>query len=216
MKYKYEDLKSIIDKLDKHSQKGDIEIYIDVHTKALVFDYVSNVGTETVITTQVSENNAFVTISETKWLKAQVQNATKFDSHDYQFYTRCMGTIIMLAFLSTTSTFNLPHGLLPALCYVESSHRVNAVHHDDGGSDSLGLCQIKLKTARYMGFKGTRTQLMDPVINTYYAGRYLNAQLHRYNGNIEKALTAYNRGNAKGLARSRYSNKVLKVWRQYK
>lgn len=70
MKYKYDDLKAIIDKMEKHSQKGDISVYLDAHNKSLIFDYVSNIGTDTMIIAQVAENNAFVTISERKWLKS--------------------------------------------------------------------------------------------------------------------------------------------------
>lgn len=121
----------------------------------------------------------------------------------------------MLAFLATTHTFNLPPGLLPALCYIESTHHVNAVHHDDGGSDSLGICQIKLKTARTLGFKGTRLQLMDPVVNIYYAGKFLKFQIKRYN-DLHRSLTAYNRGNARGLKTSHYAQKVLKEWKNYR
>ena len=70
MKYKYEDLKAIMEKMEKHSQKGDISVYFDHHNKALIFDYVSNVGTDTIISVKPSEINAFVTISEKKWLKS--------------------------------------------------------------------------------------------------------------------------------------------------
>lgn len=122
----------------------------------------------------------------------------------------------MLSFIATTYTFNLPPGLLSALCYVESHHKVDAIHHDDGDSDSLGIGQVKLKTARWLGFKGTKAQLMIPEVNIYYSGRYLKLQINRYNGNLEKALTAYNRGNSRGIERSKYSTKVLKEWRKYK
>lgn len=69
MKYKYEDLDRVMKQLARHSQKGDIEIHIDTHTKALTFDYVSNVHTDTTIEVQPTENNGFVTINEKKWLK---------------------------------------------------------------------------------------------------------------------------------------------------
>lgn len=119
-------------------------------------------------------------------------------------------TILALIFTTATQQFALPNGLLPSLCYVETKHDVNAVHYDDGGSDSLGICQIKLSTAKSLGFKGTQKQLMLPNTNIFYAAKFLRYQITRYHGNITKAVVAYNKGNAKNLTRSQYSDKVFK------
>lgn len=124
-----------------------------------------------------------------------------------------MNTITVLLLFNPVSTaFDLPAGLLNSVCYIESSYKADAIHHDDGNGDSLGLCQIKIQTAKLMGFKGTIKQLMNPTINAYFAGKYLSHQLKRYNGNIAKALVAYNMGSAKNFTRSRYSDKVIKQW----
>jgi soluble lytic murein transglycosylase-like protein len=37
--------------------------------------------------------------------------------------------------------------------------------------------------------------------------------MKRYNGNVTKAIIAYNRGNAKDLIRTEYSDKVISQWR---
>lgn len=120
--------------------------------------------------------------------------------------------ILTLLFNSTSAQFGLPQGLLSALCYVESTHKVTAVHKDDGSSNSVGICQIKLITAKGLGFQGTEKQLMEPKVNIYYAAKYLAKQRKRY-GSITRGIIAYNRGNAKGLTRSNYSDKVTKQWR---
>jgi soluble lytic murein transglycosylase-like protein len=117
-------------------------------------------------------------------------------------------------FLAATINHSLPVGLLESLCYVESKHNVNAVHRDDGNSDSLGVCQIKYRTAQYMGFKGTRQQLMLPTVNIYYAGKYLRHQLNRY-GSIERAVIAYNLGHAGRLTSTKYQVRVYEQWRHY-
>ena len=119
----------------------------------------------------------------------------------------------MLIFLSNNKTLNLPDGLLESLCFVESGHNVSAISYNDGGSDSLGICQIKLSSARYMGFKGTARQLMQPEVNIHYAGLYLKYNIWRYGFNYHRALTAYNRGNAKNIQFSKYSKKVIDHWR---
>ena len=126
-----------------------------------------------------------------------------------------MNILLALFFVSASNVFNLPPGLLASVCFVESSHNVFAVHLNDGSSDSLGVCQVHTTTARWLGFEGEENDLMDPQTNIYYAAKYLNYQISRYHGNISKALVAYNRGNAKGLTRSEYSDKVLKQWSSY-
>lgn len=126
-------------------------------------------------------------------------------------------TGLILVFATITQTFNLPDGLLSALCYVESGHDYQAVNINDGGSSSYGVCQIKLSTAQLLGFKGTEKSLRKPSTNIYYAGKYLRSQLNRYDNDITKAVAAYNAGtykvNKRGLTRNiKYVNKVLLAW----
>ena len=114
----------------------------------------------------------------------------------------------------TSNQLGLPPHLLSSICYVESHYKVTAVHHDDGDGDSLGVCQIKLKTARWLGYKGTKKNLMNPTINAYFAGKYLKHQIKRYKGDIKKAVISYNLGHAKGLTSTEYQRKVYKKWRR--
>lgn len=116
-------------------------------------------------------------------------------------------------FVAATIQFNLPPGLLSSLCFVESKHDVSAIHHDDGSTDSIGVCQVKLKTSQWLGFTGSEKQLLDPKTNIFYAAKYLSKNIKRYDGQIERAVVAYNRGNAKGLLRTNYSDKVINQWR---
>lgn len=88
--------------------------------------------------------------------------------------------------------------VMAALCSVESSGNPSAINPNDGGSPSYGLCQIKLGTARMMGFKGTTEELWhNPEINHYYAMKYFKWQLERYDGDLLKAIAAYNSGSIK-------------------
>lgn len=117
---------------------------------------------------------------------------------------------LTLLFSQHTKEFKLPANLLSSICYVESHYNPNALHKDDGDSNSVGLCQVKLKTAKWLGFKGNEKQLLKPEINAYYAAKYLQYLLKRYHGNITKAIIAYNRGNAGTLTRTSYSDKVYR------
>ena len=116
-------------------------------------------------------------------------------------------------FISASMQFNLPPGLLSSLCFVESRHDVTAIHVDDGGTDSIGVCQIKLKTSQWLGFDGNEEDLLEPKTNILYAAAYIRYNMDRYDGQVERAVVAYNKGNAKGLTRTTYSMKVMNEWR---
>lgn len=120
---------------------------------------------------------------------------------------------LALIFTAMSQEFGLPPHVLEALCFVESSHNIEAIHPDDGGTPSIGLCQVKLGTARWLGYKGDAEGLLDAKTNAYYAAKYLDKQRRRYKGSISKAIIAYNRGNAKNLTNSAYYEKVLKQYR---
>lgn len=138
----------------------------------------------------------------------------------YLRHTVYMNTLtIAMMFVSASQTFNLPPGLLSALCFAESSHRVHITHHDDGGSDSLGICQIKLSTAKGLGFEGTRENLMRPKTNIHYAAKYLSKQFKKYHGALYKSIASYNSGtyrpNELGLPKNaKYVNNVLRAWKE--
>lgn len=121
-------------------------------------------------------------------------------------------TALALLFASTSYNLGLPPGLLSAICWVESNHAPSATHLDDNGSDSIGLCQLKLSTARFMGYHGNSQGLFNPVTNVYYAGLYLRRNLRRYDANPVAAISAYNAGRAKVRANRRYVSKVMLAW----
>lgn len=89
----------------------------------------------------------------------------------------------------------IPYKYLLALTKTESSLNPTAKGKDETGNGySYGLMQIKLSTAKDMGFKGTLNDLFIPKINIKYSVRYLNWLCEYYNGDIFKAMDAYNRG----------------------
>lgn len=120
-----------------------------------------------------------------------------------------MDIVLQIMMLTTSQYIGLPEGLLESVCYVESNFKPSAIHYMDGKSNSYGLCQIKLKTAKSMGFKGSKEELLIPSINILYAAKYLKYQLNRYHS-ISKAVIAYNRG-AATKSYSNYQAKVFKV-----
>lgn len=105
----------------------------------------------------------------------------------------------------------VPYRLLRAICQVESNLNPKAVNKYDGGSASYGLCQIKLATAKYMGYRGNSKLLLTPSVNALYAAKYLRYQLDRYGNDWVRAISAYNRGKSSAKIKNKmYVHKVIR------
>ena len=81
--------------------------------------------------------------------------------------------------------YDLSPALIEALVWQESRWRANAV----SPAGARGLAQLMPGTARELGVNPD-----DPYANLEGGARYLRAQLDRFDGNLEKALAAYNAG----------------------
>jgi soluble lytic murein transglycosylase-like protein len=103
---------------------------------------------------------------------------------------------------------NINANLLKAVCEIESKHNLKVKKVWDGGSYSYGICQVKLGTARFLGFKGKEAELIEPKTNIDYAAKYLAYQLKRYKGDYKKAIVSYNRGSYNKDETMTYSGKV--------
>ena len=81
--------------------------------------------------------------------------------------------------------FDLSPALLEAVVWQESRWREEAVSH----AGARGLAQLMPGTAEYLGVDPD-----DPMQNLEGGARYLREQLDRFDGDLEKALAAYNAG----------------------
>lgn len=81
--------------------------------------------------------------------------------------------------------FDLSPSLLEAVVWQESRWRENAV----SPAGARGLAQLMPGTAKYLGVDPD-----DPLANLEGGARYLREQLDRFDGDLEKALAAYNAG----------------------
>ncbi|HEX2210560.1 MAG TPA: lytic transglycosylase domain-containing protein [Longimicrobium sp.] len=59
---------------------------------------------------------------------------------------------------------------------------------------AIGLTQLMLPTARWFKRDATESDLRDSETNLRIGFRYLNELIDRYDGDVQLALTAYNRG----------------------
>lgn len=99
--------------------------------------------------------------------------------------------------------FDIDPGILRAVIQVESggnplaTRRESHIPHLEGPDTSFGLMQVLYTTARDMGFEGSETDLCQPLTNIHYGAKYLRRQIDRYEGDILKAIAAYNAGVAR-------------------
>ncbi len=80
--------------------------------------------------------------------------------------------------------------LAHAVIFVESNYRPDVT----GSAGEIGLMQIKLATARDMGFTGTRKELYDPATNLRYGLKYLAGAKERGGGTLCGTILKYNAG----------------------
>ncbi len=81
--------------------------------------------------------------------------------------------------------YDLSPALIEALVWQESRWRENAV----SSAGARGLAQLMPGTARDLGVNPD-----DPFANLEGGARYLREQLNRFDGDLERALAAYNAG----------------------
>ena len=93
-------------------------------------------------------------------------------------------------FKTSAQIHDLPEILLLAVARGESAFDPLA----RSSANAYGLMQILWPgTARHLGIE-SRDQLLDPCTNVDAGARYLRELLHRYGGNLHRALAAYNYG----------------------
>ncbi len=97
--------------------------------------------------------------------------------------------------------------LLMAQAECESTYRPTVVN----SQNCCGLLQIKVSTGASYGF--TKSQLLQAKPNIQMGAIYLGQNIETFNGDVTKALSAYNCGTGavlKGNYSTRYAKKVLK------
>jgi soluble lytic murein transglycosylase-like protein len=81
---------------------------------------------------------------------------------------------------------NVPTELVHRVIMRESRYNPRAV-----SKGNYGMMQIKLATARGLGYTGTAQGLLDPETNLTYAVKYLAGAYRAANGNMHRAVSYY-------------------------
>jgi hypothetical protein len=87
------------------------------------------------------------------------------------------------------ATHGLPETLIHRVIRIESRGNARAV-----SKGNYGLMQIRLGTARAMGYRGTPEGLLDPDVNMTYAVKYLAGAYRAAGCNADRAVRYYQRG----------------------
>jgi soluble lytic murein transglycosylase-like protein len=113
------------------------------------------------------------------------------------------------ALVATHATANgVPEALVHRVIVRESRYQAHLV----GRGGTIGLMQIKLATARGLGYTGDAAGLRDPNTNLTYAVKYLAGAYRAANGDHSRAMHYYASGyyqTAKRLARGRHALPLL-------
>lgn len=113
-------------------------------------------------------------------------------------------TELVMILTSVAAKVGISPALLIAVCTTETNLR-NVDVMMDGGSPSFGICQVKLETAHFMARVHSRPNLSRYSFNDMrqieknakVAALYLKYQIDRYDGDVCKAVAAYNAGRFK-------------------
>jgi soluble lytic murein transglycosylase-like protein len=84
----------------------------------------------------------------------------------------------------------VPEALVHRVIVRESRYRPEVI----GRGGAIGLMQIKLATARGLGYSGTAEGLRDPNTNLTYAVKYLAGAYRAANGDHQRAVQYYASG----------------------
>jgi len=95
----------------------------------------------------------------------------------------------------------LPEALVHRVIVRESRYQPHLV----GRGGTIGLMQIKLATARSLGYTGSAEGLRDPDTNLTYAVKYLAGAYRAANGDHSRAMHYYASGYYQAAKRQRHA-----------
>jgi soluble lytic murein transglycosylase-like protein len=81
----------------------------------------------------------------------------------------------------------IPESLIHRIIVRESKYHASLI----GRGGTIGLMQIKLGTARGLGFTGTAEELRDPNTNLTYAVKYLAGAFRAAGGDFNRSVSYY-------------------------
>ena len=149
-------------------------------------------STEAAPKEQAPESSEKVAKAEPAKEEPKEQKVAKFDkpieeqSRASGYAANPFGSIIS----SYASAYGVPEALAHAVVRVESNFRPKVT----GAAGEIGLMQLKLGTARMMGYSGSASALYDPETNIKYGMKYLAKARQLSDGSTCGTILKYNAG----------------------
>lgn len=147
------------------------------------------------------------TAETTEYITEPTQEETVVTEPTMPLYDVPLNEELQVHIIETAEAHGIDPAIIMAMAKKESNYRANAM--GDGGN-SYGLLQVQLKWHKKRMEKLGCTDLLDPYQNVTVAVDYLAEQIDRYGGNLEKGLTAYNRGHYAGKV-TKYAKSVIAI-----
>ena len=114
---------------------------------------------------------------------------------------------LQLHIVQVAKSYGIDPAILFAICLRESSYDPTSI--GDNG-EAYGLMQIQPRWHSDRMEQLGCTNLLDPYQNVIVGADYLAEQVSRYDGDMGKALVAYNAGHYRGTI-TRYAQEVLEI-----
>ncbi|HEY8333643.1 MAG TPA: lytic transglycosylase domain-containing protein [Tardiphaga sp.] len=99
----------------------------------------------------------------------------------------------------------IPESLVHRVIVRESKYNASLI----GRGGTIGLMQIKLATARGLGYTGTAEGLRDPATNLTYAVKYLAGAFRAAGGDLNRAVSYYAGGYYYAAKRQRHHREPI-------
>ena len=122
-------------------------------------------------------------------LSAPVQRAAAVERQAVQTKMTDERAAIEVLIVQHAKMHSLPEALVRLVIRRESNFNPRAVYRGN-----YGLMQIRLGTARSLGYRGEADGLLDPATNMTYAMPYLAGAYRAAHGDEARTLVLYSRG----------------------
>lgn len=160
---------------------------------------------ETTATTEQTETIATVPTETIATVPTETQPETIATEPPVTLYDVPLDKELQLHIIEEAENHGIDPAVIFAMAFYESSYNPKA---SNGGGYTLGLLQVQPRWHKKRMERLNCPDLLDPYQNVTVAVDYLAEQIARYDGDVAKGVTAYNKGHYAGKV-TYYAKAVL-------
>lgn len=185
---------------------GTKKVVVNIILSALLLAYAIVAIAQTSVPNTTQDATSYPTIEESTEVVIEESTEPVEVIPAIPLYDVPLDAELQLHIIHVAEEKRIDPAIVIAMAYKESSYNPEAVGDN---CNSYGLLQVQPKWHYERMQKLNCTDLLDPYQNVTVAVDYLGELLDRY-GDIEKALTAYNRGSYNGTI-TEYAKTVTEI-----